>query len=594
MKSLYIFYVFLLCLILSACSSTKTSDLDAPVSLTITLIDETRIKLSWSYGGDDANIKYIVSRKEGDGEWVEAHAQTTDNTNYVFDDIETNTYVVYSYKVKAYNIEKETFSEFSLPAAFFSTATQPTGLTVKQISNNWVKLEWKDNAVGEDKYKIDKQINNETWINGYAILTKNTTMYEDSISTLYQTTRYRVYATVDTFSSPKNTAYIVPGVLPPSNLSLVQQSPTQVKLSWDDNTTVETGFYIERKVGNTTWNHVGTVEANVEMFSDNLPIQFGTIFYRVQAYADSITSSYSEEKSIQFNINEIGFLNFSSNCDAFFLKDRKLYIANSYDGLKIVDISNPSFPSPSASIPVNGKLLSIFVDDQYIYLTSDRKELIIYELQNLQTPKYICKTIGNPYNVKVSTIGNHKYAFVADGEAGMLVIDLDFSNAANPRIITRFNTPNNISYQIALKENILFLADGSGGIKKINVSNPLAPVLVSGINDIGEIRNINCQGQLLYVSKGIDGIGIYDLNLNALMNYATPGYVSDFKANYNNRFAFVAAKDGGLVILDISNFHNTFINTQFLTEYVANEVILDGSYVIVLTARKLLILSTGN
>ena len=50
--------------------------------------------------------------------------------------------------------------------------------------------------------------------------------------------------------------------LAPSSLNAVQSSLTQINLSWTDNSTNETGFKIERKLANGTYQIIGTTNTN--------------------------------------------------------------------------------------------------------------------------------------------------------------------------------------------------------------------------------------------------------------------------------------------------------------------------------------------
>jgi PKD repeat protein len=83
----------------------------------------------------------------------------------------------------------------------------------------------------------------------------------------------------------------------PSNLT-GNSSGTSVSLSWKDNSSNESGFYIERAPsGSTSFTRVGTVAANVTTFK-NSPGK-GTWTYRVQAYSGSTVSAYSNTVTLR-------------------------------------------------------------------------------------------------------------------------------------------------------------------------------------------------------------------------------------------------------------------------------------------------------
>lgn len=65
-----------------------------------------------------------------------------------------------------------------------------------------------------------------------------------------------------------------------------------ITLAWNDNSSDETGFKIERSIDGGTFQQIGIVGSNVTTFSDD--IQIGKKYtYRVCAYNSAGTSSYS-------------------------------------------------------------------------------------------------------------------------------------------------------------------------------------------------------------------------------------------------------------------------------------------------------------
>ncbi len=72
----------------------------------------------------------------------------------------------------------------------------------------------------------------------------------------------------------------------------------KVDLSWQDRSVNETGFRIERRSGEATFEEIATVEAGITQYQDR-EVQPGTTYhYRVRAYNASGNSSYSSEASV--------------------------------------------------------------------------------------------------------------------------------------------------------------------------------------------------------------------------------------------------------------------------------------------------------
>ena len=86
--------------------------------------------------------------------------------------------------------------------------------------------------------------------------------------------------------------------VPPTNLIGTAASPTQINLSWTDNSTNETGFKIQRRTGSENYAIVGTVNEDVLTFSDSGLLPSTTYTYRVYAYNTAGNSpTYSNEVS---------------------------------------------------------------------------------------------------------------------------------------------------------------------------------------------------------------------------------------------------------------------------------------------------------
>jgi len=74
-------------------------------------------------------------------------------------------------------------------------------------------------------------------------------------------------------------------------------SSSQINLTWQDISSDETGFKIERKTGTGSYSQIATVGANVTSYSNTLLSANTTYYYRVRAYNAAANSDYSNEAS---------------------------------------------------------------------------------------------------------------------------------------------------------------------------------------------------------------------------------------------------------------------------------------------------------
>ncbi len=121
-----------------------------------------------------------------------------------------------------------------------------------------------------------------------------------NLSGLDWTSRYywRVNA-VDSAGSPSRWSayryFRTPVGPPPSNLVATTFSATQINLTWQDNSTGEAGFKIERSTnGGVTYSQIATVGADQGSYSSTGLRASTTYYYRVRAYQSTLYSAYTD------------------------------------------------------------------------------------------------------------------------------------------------------------------------------------------------------------------------------------------------------------------------------------------------------------
>lgn len=128
-----------------------------------------------------------------------------------------------------------------------------------------------------------------------------------TVSHVYQAAgAYAVVLTVTDNRGAKSTAQVTITVSPDPNVLNAPSRLTgsagrrSVTLSWTDNSSNESGFYIERAPsGSTAFARVGTVGVNVKTFTNT--VAKGTYLYRVQAFNSATVSAYSNTVTVKVN-----------------------------------------------------------------------------------------------------------------------------------------------------------------------------------------------------------------------------------------------------------------------------------------------------
>ncbi|MBA2557433.1 MAG: fibronectin type III domain-containing protein, partial [Chloroflexi bacterium] len=189
----------------------------------------------------------------------------------------------------------------------------PTNLSATAASSSRIDLRWQDNASNESGYEIWRSTSGPTGTFTLLALTgANVTGYGDTGLNANTQYCYRVRAykggkspsysgnsstTCATTSGSTSPPPPPPPPADPTRLAATAVSSNQIDLSWQDNSTDESGFEIERAPDSGgspgSWLQIATVAANTTSYADaGLPAATA-YHYRVRAYNANGRSGYS-------------------------------------------------------------------------------------------------------------------------------------------------------------------------------------------------------------------------------------------------------------------------------------------------------------
>ncbi|MCI0635311.1 MAG: hypothetical protein L0206_15570, partial [Actinobacteria bacterium] len=99
--------------------------------------------------------------------------------------------------------------------------------------------------------------------------------------------------------------------------------------------------------------------------------------------------------------------------------------------------------------------------------------------------------------------------FVADGSAGLRVVDV--SDPGRPTEIGFLDTPGSAS-GIEVLADLVYLADGASGVRIVDVSDPTAPVELGAFDTPGSALDVEVSGSLALVADGSGGFRVLDVS----------------------------------------------------------------------------------
>lgn len=270
----------------------------AASNLALSVISQTQLDLTWQ---DNATNEtgFKIERSVGDqSNFAQIATVGADVTSYQDKGLSANT--VYFYRVRAYNGDgNAAFSNQATTTTLPNPPAAPASLAGTAISSSQIDLTWQDNATNETGFRLERSKANKQNFSQVATIAKNTTTYQDQNLEAATTYYYRIRAVNtggnSTYSNELPTqTQVPPPPAPPANPSAQALSPTQVRVTWQDHATTETGFVVERSAGNTNnFQQVATLAANITTYTDENLTEISRYFYRVRAINAGGGSAYT-------------------------------------------------------------------------------------------------------------------------------------------------------------------------------------------------------------------------------------------------------------------------------------------------------------
>jgi hypothetical protein len=276
----------------SAMSATTLTPIPAaPTTLVATANSTTQITIGWTDNSSNETGFYI-ERSPDNSTWTQIASVAANSTSYINTGLSAST--AYYYRVRAYNAGGDSaYTNVANATTLTPIAAVPTNLVATPASTSAINLTWTDNS-NQTGFYIERSPDNSTWTQ---IGSTTSTSYQDT--GLSSTTTY--YYRVSAYNAGGNSAYttatsattLTPIPTAPSTLVATAASTTQVTLTWVDNSSNETGFYIERSPDDSTWTQITSVAANTTTYNDTGLSSSTAYYYRVRAYNAGGDSAYT-------------------------------------------------------------------------------------------------------------------------------------------------------------------------------------------------------------------------------------------------------------------------------------------------------------
>lgn len=232
--------------------------------------------------------------------------------------------------------------------------------------------------------------------------------------------------------------------------------------------------------------------------------------------------------------------------------DRCLYLAT--DGLEIWDPAEPAPTGPVSYLPqlVTGGLNLLEhaeVAGGLVFAAAGRAGLAVGDISpQLPPPVQQVLPLPRPPGRMRQRDG---WLLAAGGDTGLLVYDLH--DLQHPNQVGQF--PSQDAMDFVWEGDLVYLADGPGGLVVVDVGNPYLPAEVGRFDPIWEVSGVDVAGGRAYLANERDGLLVVDVT-----DPAAPFLVGEVETADNANavvvagdHAFVAAEAAGVQVVDVSD-----------------------------------------
>ncbi|TES90233.1 MAG: T9SS type A sorting domain-containing protein [Candidatus Cloacimonadota bacterium] len=281
------------------------------------------------------------------------------------------------------------------------------------------------------------------------------------------------------------------------------------------------------------------------------------------------------------------------------LKDTVVYLATSTRGVMQINVADPSSPDTIQAYDTPGYSIDLAVKDTLVYI-ADVDSLQIINVANPMNPLYV-SSVSMPSSCRgIYVVDTFAYATCVSnfGNDGSLQI-VKVSDPASPQIVASVNTLNGNPLDVWISGDYAYVAaadywsiqkgkerhvggirpesasseraDVEGGLRIVNISDPLNPTVVASYDTPGDPRGVFAVDTLVFIAdydslqilkhivvgvkeKEMRKIGIGDLSL--LQIYPNP-----FNAVTSIHYQLTRAEHITLKIYDVSgSLMKTLVN----------------------------------
>lgn len=391
-------------------TDTVTTLLAAPSSLTATFDSASaEIKLTWTNHSDSTDSVHIERKSGSSGVFI----RIQDVGDYSYEDMDIEDNIEYYYRVQAFlGTDVSNYSNPDSATAGVSILAAPDNLTGLLLPPNVIYLHWNDNSSNELGFVIKRSPPGSI----IDSVDADSNWYFDASNELCDNSTYiyqvAAYNTLYTSQNSDPDTVDIP-LAAPTNLQATASSiyAGTIDLSWNDNSSSEDSFKIERRTETSAYGVIASVGASINNYQDteHSLLEDSVYWYQVRAYTSADTSDPSDPDSATAR----SFVEWDTTLTTLGIGEG-YSVVETNDGGYVVVATMGSESSPSI------KMLKISNDGSSIEYLYDKTDAATYSCQKNTDGYFIIAGINTTQQrallIKLNALGTVSFDSTYDYE----------------------------------------------------------------------------------------------------------------------------------------------------------------------------------
>jgi hypothetical protein len=277
----------------------------------------------------------------------------------------------------------------------------------------------------------------------------------------------------------------------------------------------------------------------------------------------------------------VGLVNRIGMVDNVAILGTSAFLACGFSGLRAADISNPSTPREIAVIDTGTSIRDIALLGNYAYTLECEGALNVLSVANpsaiipITRRPILPMACYAPFSESLNhirRIGN--YAYIMGDGVGFTIFDLSNPEAPQEILHQGFR-----GYDIAVYGHYAYLASYANGVRILDITDPAVPLEAGMRQTTGLAMALAISGHYAFIADEIGDLRVFDISFQPLpepvghLNF--PGYA--YGVDISGDYAFIAAGEEGLYVVNISNPRLPVLTGHYNTPGYALRVTAEGS-----------------